>query len=151
LSERALLGGAGVLFPVAVLAALLVFALRTGEALLPHERAGERPLVVEARGHQWWWEFVYPDFKGRPLYTAGELHVPAGRPVHVRLSAADVIHSFWVPRLAGKLDAIPGHVTILRLQADRPGTYAGRCAEFCGLQHTLMGFSVTAHPPEAFA
>ncbi|BBK39183.1 hypothetical protein STAQ_42610 [Allostella sp. ATCC 35155] len=150
-SERLMLGGAGVLFPLVTLTVLLVFALRTGEALLPHRSAGDRPLVVEARGQQWWWEFVYPDFAGAPLYTAGTLHIPAGRPVDVHLSSRDVIHGFWVPRLAGKLDAIPGHRTVLRLQADQAGTYAGACAEFCGLEHTRMTFTIVAHDPADFA
>lgn len=151
ISERLLFGGAGILFPLVTLTVLLVFALRTGEALLPHRTAADAPLVVEARGQQWWWEFVYPEFDGAPLYTAGTLHIPVGRPVDVRLSSRDVIHSFWVPRLAGKLDATPGHRTVLRLRADEPGTYAGVCAEFCGLEHTRMIFSVVAHEPAAFA
>lgn len=145
-----LLGGAGIVLPLLALAVLLVFALRTGERLLPHPGTGS-PLVVEAHAHQWWWEFVYPDVGGAPLFTAGELHIPAGRPVDVRLVAHDVIHSFWVPRLGGKRDATPGHRTTIRLEASEPGTYRGQCAEFCGLQHTLMGFLVVAHEAEAFA
>ncbi|ROP90595.1 cytochrome c oxidase subunit 2 [Stella humosa] len=148
-STAALLGGAGIAFPLVVLTALLVFSLRTGEALLPRT-GGDAPLRVEAHARQWWWEFVYPDFAGRPLHTAGELHIPAGRAIEVEVMAHDVIHSFWVPRLGGKIDAIPGHRTRIRLGPVAPGTYRGQCAEFCGLQHTFMGFQVIAHTPDAF-
>jgi len=79
------------------------------------------------------------------------LHIPAGQPVDVLVTSSDVIHSFWSPRLAGKIDAVPGHENVVRLTADRPGTYRGVCAEFCGVGHTDMHFSVVAHPPEEYA
>ncbi|BBK44664.1 cytochrome c oxidase subunit II [Allostella vacuolata] len=148
-STLMLLGGAGMALPLLVLTLLLVFSLRTGEALLPRAN-GETPFRVEAHARQWWWEFIYPDVEGRPLHTAGELHIPAGRAVEVRVVAHDVIHSFWVPRLGGKMDAIPGHPNRIRLQADAPGTYRGQCAEFCGVQHTFMGFLVIAHAEDRF-
>ncbi|KTQ95758.1 cytochrome C oxidase subunit II [Aureimonas ureilytica] len=136
----------GLVFPGVVLTALLVFALATGERLLAHP--GAPGLVrVEARPYQWRWEFRYP---GREGATETVLHVPAGQPIDVAVIGTDVIHAFWVPRLGGKIDAIPGHVNVIRLQADRPGTYGGVCAEFCGRGHAEMSFSVIAHPPENF-
>ncbi|ALN74310.1 cytochrome c oxidase subunit II [Aureimonas sp. AU20] len=136
----------GLAFPGVVLSALLVFALATGERLLAHP--GRPGLVrVEALPHQWAWEFRYPGQSGS---TSGVLHLPAGQPVDVAVIGTDVIHAFWVPRLAGKIDAIPGHVNVIRLQADRPGTYGGVCAEFCGVGHAEMSFSVLAHPPESY-
>lgn len=142
--------GWGLVFPVTALAVLLVAALRTGEALLPHP-APEGVVRVEARAHMWWWRFTHYDAEGRPVITANELHIPAGRAVDVHITSADVIHSFWVPRLTGKLDAIPGHENVQRLRADAPGTLAARCAEFCGLQHTQMGFELRVHAPEDYA
>ena len=137
----------GLAFPGVVLSSLLVFALATGERLLAHP--GEPGLLrVEARPQQWVWEFRYPGVEGA---TTGTLHLPAGRPVDVAVIGTDVIHSFWVPRLGGKIDAIPGHVNVIRLSADRPGTYGGVCAEFCGTGHADMAFTVIAHPPETYA
>jgi cytochrome c oxidase subunit 2 len=111
-------------------------------------------LRVEVIGHQWWWEFRYPDAPAeggqRGVVTAGELHVPVGRPVRLAISSTDVIHSYWVPQLGGKTDAIPGHVNHQNLLAGLPGEYAGQCAEFCGEQHALMRFSVVAQAPGEF-
>ena len=134
----------GLVFPGVTLTALLVFALGTGERLLPHP--GETRTVVEAHPEQWRWRFRYGD--GRE--TLDVLHLPAARAVDVRVVGGDVIHSFWVPRLAGKVDAIPGHVNTIRIQADRPGRYGGVCSEFCGTGHTLMRFEALAHAPEDF-
>lgn len=147
LSERAMLVGGGVVFPVAVLLALTVAALLVGERLRLDEE-GE-PLRVEVVAERWGWTFAYPD---RPdlAPVEGVLTVPAGQPFEAVVTSRDVIHSFWVPRLGGKVDAIPGHVNTIRLQADAPGTYAGRCAEYCGIGHAGMGFEVRALAPEAF-
>ncbi|MEN8144380.1 MAG: cytochrome c oxidase subunit II [Gemmatimonadota bacterium] len=93
------------------------------------------PLVVEAIGHQWWWEFRYPE---QGIVTANELHLPVDRTVDIRLTSADVIHSFWIPRLGGKRDAMPGHETFVWFKPDSVGTYTGQCAEFCGMAHALM-------------
>jgi cytochrome c oxidase subunit 2 len=109
-------------------------------------------LTVRLRGYQWWWEFTYLD--GRPddiITTANELHIPVGRRVRILLDAADVIHSFWVPSLAGKKDLIPGRDNEITIVADRSGTYRGQCAEYCGLQHAHMAFLVVADSPDAFA
>jgi len=92
-------------------------------------------MVVEAVGHQWWWEFRYPEYG---LVTANEMHVPVDRTVEVRLTSADVIHSFWFPRMGGKRDVVPGHENSLWFTPDSTGTFLGQCAEFCGLSHALM-------------
>ncbi len=105
-------------------------------------------MTIDVEGNQWWWEAAYP---GYDEVTANEIHIPAGEPVLVRLASLDVIHSFWVPELAGKLDLVPGQINELWIEAAEPGVYFGQCAEFCGVQHALMAFHVVADPPEEFA
>jgi cytochrome c oxidase subunit 2 len=145
--ERTVLA-AGVVFPVVTLSALLVHGLRIESRLF--EGAGPA-LAIEVVGEQWWWRVRYLDESGRRRFeTANEIRIPVGRPVEFRLSSADVIHSFWVPNLAGKLDMIPGRENRLRVQADRPGVFRGQCAEFCGGAHALMAFHVVAEEPGAF-
>jgi cytochrome c oxidase subunit 2 len=101
-------------------------------------------------GHQWWWEVRYDGATPAEMFTtANELHIPVGTPIRLSLESNDVIHSFWVPSLAGKQDLIPGHNNSLELLAQRPGFYRGQCAEFCGLQHAHMGFLVIAEVPDA--
>ncbi|GGD15660.1 hypothetical protein GCM10011335_18090 [Aureimonas glaciei] len=134
----------GLAFPGVVLTALLVFALTTGERLLPHPGSGAT--VVEAVPRQFSWTFRYPG----GAETENVLHLPVGRPVDIRVIGTDVIHSFWVPRLGGKIDAIPGHVNTIRLEADRAGTFGGVCSEFCGVGHTTMTFKAIAHEAAAF-
>ncbi len=95
----------------------------------------------------WWWAVEYPE---HGLITANELTIPAGEPVRLELTSADVIHSFWVPQLHGKMDLLPGQITQFWIEADRPGRYRGQCAEYCGRQHALMAFEVVALPPEEF-
>jgi cytochrome c oxidase subunit 2 len=109
--------------------------------------AADDRLVIEVIGHQWWWEVNYPD---QGFVTANEIHIPVGEPVQVQLIAADVIHSFWVPELHGKLDLVPGQTNTLWLEADTVGEYRGLCAEFCGIQHAKMLFVVVAEPREEF-
>ncbi|WP_295853593.1 cytochrome c oxidase subunit II [uncultured Xylophilus sp.] len=147
-SPRALLVGGGVLLPLAAIAAVLAIGGRSGDALRVRGEPGV--LRIEVTAHQWWWEAAYPDAAGGPRHTAGVLHIPAGRPVDIGVRSADVIHSFWVPRLGGKIDAVPGRRNTVRLQADAPGTYRGQCAEFCGLGHARMAFVVEAHAPNVF-
>jgi cytochrome c oxidase subunit 2 len=139
---------AGLGMPVAVLTALLVYALPlTSETRAPVPGA----LRIEVVGERWWWRVRYLDAAGRVDFeTANELRIPVDAPVSVVLSTADVIHSFWVPNLAGKLDMIPGHVNELPLRASTPGTYRGQCAEYCGGAHALMAFYVVVERPEAF-
>jgi cytochrome c oxidase subunit 2 len=105
------------------------------------------PLVVEVIGHQWWWEFKYPEYN---LVTANELHVPVGRTVDLKMTTVDVLHSFWTPQLAGKRDVFPGRENRLWFKAEQAGDYPGQCAEFCGLQHGRMAFRVVAEDPAAF-
>jgi cytochrome c oxidase subunit 2 len=114
--------------------------------------AGPNPLVVEIVGHQWWWEITYSDpDPSQRMTTANELHLPTGQPVQIELRSTDVIHSLWIPNLAGKRDLIPGRPSRIVIQADRPGVYRGQCAEFCGVEHALMGLVVVVEPPPAFA
>lgn len=138
----------GVILPFATLAALIGFGLLRGELLLQGD-AGGGALDVEARSRMWAWEFRYPGTPG-PRSSEGILHIPVGREVLVTATSTDVIHSFWVPRLGGKIDAIPGHAARVRIMADRPGVYGGVCAEYCGTGHSGMRFAVHAHPAEAF-
>lgn len=107
----------------------------------------EDALQVEVIGHQWWWEFRYPELN---VVTANELHLPQGRPVQLVMSSADVIHSFWVPKLHGKRDAIPGRTTRLAFTADSVGTLLGQCAEFCGESHANMRMRVMIDAPADF-
>lgn len=141
--RRWLLGG-GVLLPLLTTAALLAFGIPAGQKM---RSDGADPFYIEVTGHQWWWQIRYPDSN---IETANSLVIPSGRPVHIRVTSGDVIHSFWVPRLAGKIDMIPGRDNILLLRADRPGTYRGQCAEFCGDQHARMVLEVKALAPVAF-
>jgi cytochrome c oxidase subunit 2 len=108
-------------------------------------------VTIRVTGRQWWWELRYENADpSRVLNSANEIHVPAGEPVRLVLESGDVIHSFWVPSLAGKLDLVPGQQNTLDLIAERPGVYRGQCAEFCGLQHAHMAVLVVATPREAF-
>ena len=141
--------GAGFVFPVVVLTALLTYAARRTEALQPPRAAGEP--VISVTAHLWWWEVRYRDpARGLDVVLANEVHLPVGRAVTLGLTSADVIHSFWVPALAGKVDMLPGRVHQLRLQADRAGVFRGQCAEFCGAQHARMALHVVAHAPADF-
>ena len=137
----------GLVLPAVVLLPLIAYALVAGERLLP--LPGQATARIEAIGQQWTWTFRYPDHGAAE--TKGVLHIPAGRPVDILVSSRDVIHAFWIPRLAGKIDAVPGHINRLRIQADQPGRYAGQCNEFCGLDHASMRFDVIVHRPEQFA
>jgi cytochrome c oxidase subunit 2 len=138
------LGGLGL--PAVVLTPLVAYALIAGERLLP--LPGAEPLRIEAEGRQWVWTFRYPGHGG--IETEDVMHLPAGVPVDVVVTSLDVIHAFWIPRLAGKIDAVPGHVNLLRIQADVPGRHEGLCNEFCGLDHAGMRFDVIVHPAEDF-
>ncbi len=112
----------------------------------------EDPVHVTVDGYRWWWRYAYqgdaPD--AAPTVTANELHVPTGTPIALRLVSADVIHSFWVPRLNGKTDVIPGHPNETSFVVREPGVYRGQCGEFCGLQHANMMVRVVADPPDVY-
>ena len=146
--ERVWLWGGGLALPALGLAALMAYAFAIEARALRPEAAALR---VEATARQWAWRFAYPDAPGGPVVLDDVLHVPAGEPVALHVTSEDVIHSFWVPRLAGKRDAIPGRWNTITIRADAPGTYAGVCGEYCGTGHALMTLTVVAHPPEAFA
>jgi cytochrome c oxidase subunit 2 len=139
--------GFGIVIPVVALTALFFIAdvgvLKATDA----PGKGETKMTIQVVGHQWFWEARYP---GSKAVTANEIHIPARTPVKVVLTTADVIHSFWVPELNKKIDAMPGHPNTLLLYADKPGAFRGECAEFCGLQHAKMGMRVYADPPERF-
>ncbi|MGD9544366.1 MAG: cytochrome c oxidase subunit II [Methylocystis sp.] len=141
--ERFWIYGLGLAFPLVSLAALLIYGLVLGEALLP--RHDGDVVTVRAQARQWSWSFSYADAAG--LRTQGVLHIPAGRPVDVEITTLDVIHSFWAPRLAGKLDAIPGQANVLRIEASDPGEYHGVSAEFSGTGYSGDAFTVIAHDP----
>jgi cytochrome c oxidase subunit II len=134
----------GFVFPGVVLIALMVYGFGPGFRLVSPGEPGDT-YRVDIVAHQWWWEIIYPDFDGGPLIDANEIHVPVGRPLLFTVTGADVIHSFWVPKLGGKIDAIPGHRNRILLQADATGLYRGQCSEFCGAQHARMGFHLEAH------
>jgi cytochrome c oxidase subunit 2 len=108
---------------------------------------GEEVLQVKVTGHQWWWEYEYPD---QGIVTANELVIPAGRTVQLQMTSADVIHSFWPPKLAGKVDVVPGRINYMRVNADKPGDYSGQCAEYCGLSHANMRLRVIAKSTDDF-
>ena len=132
-----------------------VLALMIGDFLTGRSLAsigGSKDFVgIAVIGRQWWWEVQYQDATpSNTIVDANEIHIPVGKPVRIELRSPDVIHSFWVPNLAGKKDLIPGHPSSIWLKADKAGTYQGQCAEFCGLQHAKMRFIVIAHEPADF-
>lgn len=141
--------GAGIVFPAAVLSVLLGYEVwRTAGLELP---PGEPPLAIGVTGHLWWWEVRYHDpASGRLVTLANELHLPAGRPVQLGLQSADVIHSFWVPTLGGKMDLVPGRINRLAITPHQAGLHRGVCAEYCGTQHAHMALHVVVEPPEQF-
>lgn len=141
--ERGFLLASGIGFPFVILFVVLFLSLKSTFDI----RMPDSELTVELEGHQFWWEVRYPD---DDIVIANEIYIPAGRPVHLRLHAADVIHSFWVPALHGKMDLIPGKVNQFWIEADSAGLYRGQCAEFCGAQHANMGIWVRALNPTEF-
>lgn len=143
----------GVVLPVVILIPVAIVAIATATN---RPQSDPDTLEVGVTGHQYWWDVTYPApgnqrlTNGDTFRTANEIHVPVGTPVEFRLRSEDVIHSFWVPELDGKMDMIPGRTNRLTIQANEPGTYQGICAEFCGLSHTNMRFLVVAQPEEEF-
>jgi cytochrome c oxidase subunit 2 len=136
----------GAVMPAAVLFAVFIATLATLAAVRMPPRAAE--LTIDVIGHRWWWEVRYP---GQAIVTADEIHIPVGRPVRVRLTSDDVIHSFWVPQIGGKTDLIPGQLNEAWVQADQPGTYYGKCGEYCGRQHAHMSLALVAQRPAEYA
>ena len=141
--------GIGVVLTSVPLAITLVWTIGAlADTVGPPRRPG---LVLDVTGHQWWWQVDYNGAMPSDRFaTANEIHIPVGEKVLVRLHGADVIHSFWVPKLSGKTDTIPGQTNLSWLEADRPGVYRGQCTEYCGAEHAFMGFEVVAEPRAAF-
>lgn len=132
---------------------LLAFVPPVLTGIVDLESEPEGAMIVDVQGVQWAWLFTYPEAgpEGAPVTSPpGELHIPVGRKVLFRLNSPDVLHSFWVPKLGGKKDVVPGRTNTMWLQADTPGTYAGQCAEFCGLDHSRMDLIVIAESEEDF-
>ena len=149
-SERAanlLVIGGGVALPTVVLAALLAYGLPVLPQILAPARDGS--LQIDVTGKQWWWRVRYERADGA-IETANELRLPVGERVNLRLVSTDVIHSFWVPSIAGKMDLIPGRVTHLALEPTRTGVFRGACAEYCGASHALMAFHVVVMERDEF-
>lgn len=136
----------GIVLPITVLSVVYGATIETLRSLASVRTP--TPLTIVITGHQWWWEVEYPE---QGFVTANEVRIPVGEPVQIQLATADVIHSFWVPQLHGKLDMIPGQTNTFWLEASEPGEYWGLCAEFCGIQHANMLFVVVAEEEAAFA
>ncbi|MEL6648629.1 MAG: cytochrome c oxidase subunit II [Pseudomonadota bacterium] len=136
----------GIVLPMGAIVTLMVASTSVLVATTRHDPDA---LVIDVTGHQFWWDIVY-DPEGIALRDANELILPVARPVTLRLRSEDVIHSFWVPSISGKMDMIPGRVNELTITATETGQFRGQCAEFCGLSHPLMAFEVTVLPEQAF-
>jgi cytochrome c oxidase subunit 2 len=138
----------GMIVPGVILALTFAFTVATENATAAPP--SDPPLTIDVVGHRWWWEVRYAGDPAHTVTTANEIHIPVGTPVRIRLSSVDVIHSFWVPKLAGKLDVIPGQRNETWIQADSAGVYRGACTEYCGLQHANMAVFVIAEPQARF-
>jgi cytochrome c oxidase subunit 2 len=150
----------GIAIPLVVLTILFVWGLDLLRAFPIHGMHGDsnhhamadsmKPDILIV-GHQWWWEIHYlNDDHSLEVTTANELHLPVGQPVNIRLETRDVMHSFWVPQLHGKVDLIPGQPNFLRIEASEPGEYQGQCAEYCGAEHARMRILAIAQPPDEY-
>ena len=141
--------GSAVGVTVLTLFFVLVASVITGKKV--EGLTSKNPVTIQIIGHQWWWEVIYPNSQAdQTVTTANEIHVPVNTPVVVLTNSSDVIHSFWAPNITGKRDLLPGYSSAFWFQIDQPGTYRGQCAEFCGLQHAHMGFSVIAESVDQF-
>lgn len=165
-NDRVVIGG-GIVFPMVALSVLLglgIYVMSFGgsagrgtglrltvDDAMASEAARESGIAIAVSGERWWWRVAYVLPDGRRFESANELRLPVGEPVPVLLTSPDVIHSFWVPKLAGKLDMIPGRVNTQTLTATGPGVSRGQCAEYCGGAHALMAFYVVAMPPDEFS
>jgi cytochrome c oxidase subunit II len=139
--------GAGVALPIVLLVALFIYSDLYVTKSTAAPAKGSAQLTIDVIGHQWWWEVRYT---GTTAVTANEIHIPVHTRVEIDATTADVIHSFWIPQLNRKMDMIPGQTNTLLLDANKPGTYAGHCAEFCGLQHAHMVVLVIAQSRASF-
>ena len=143
----------GFIVPAIVLSILFILGLTAMSSFPMHEgMSQDMHPQIRLTGHQWWWEATYlGENITQQFKTANELHIPVGQPVDIELDSQDVIHSFWVPQLHGKVDLVPGMKNYIRIQADQPGTYGGTCAEYCGAQHAKMRLLVVAQSPDEYA
>jgi cytochrome c oxidase subunit II len=151
----------GIAIPLIVLTVLFVLGLQLLRDFPIHGMHGgavhaqmQQSMKPEIRiiGHQWWWEIHYlNDDPSKEFTTANELHLPSGRPINIEVETQDVMHSFWVPALHGKVDLIPGQANYIRLEASQPGTYTGQCAEYCGAEHARMRMLAIAETPDEYA
>lgn len=144
-AEGLIIGG-GIGLPLLVLTSLLIWTL----PLMPAQREPGQGLAIHVTGEQWWWRVEYRRDGEEPVTSANEIRLPSGRRTEIVLDADRVIHSFWIPSLAGKMDMFPGRQTRMALEPTRPGVYRGQCAEFCGESHALMAFQAVVMEPEAF-
>jgi cytochrome c oxidase subunit II len=148
-ATRAVKIAVGVVVPILFIFLVYDLAVAHGIGRMPTDRS---MLTIDVTGRQWWWDVVYEDpVPQNSFHTANEIHIPVGIPVRIKLASHDVIHSFWIPNLAGKKDLIPGHDNEIWIRADKPGTYRGPCAEFCGIEHAKMALFVVAEPQAQFA
>jgi cytochrome c oxidase subunit II len=139
----------GIFVPLVILTIAFLFTVTTINAV--GAPSGPYGATVQITGHQWWWEIRYHGADpSQDVTTANELHIPAGQPIKVELASNDVIHSFWVPEMAGKMDVIPGQRNVLWIEAKAPGTYVGNCGEYCGPQHAHMQIRVIADSPNVY-
>lgn len=136
----------GIALPVGAITLLLAFGIPAGHRMLPFD--GDDVVHIEVTSHQWFWQVYYPDLD---ITLIDEIHIPVDTPINFHIRSDDVIHSFWVPRLGGKVDAIPGRTNVLRLQASETGRFEGQCAEYCGVGHAHMDFAIHAHSADDFA
>jgi cytochrome c oxidase subunit 2 len=144
ISDSAFIWVGGIVLPALILFVIAVVTVDTTAAL---RKPGHDPLHVEVRGEDWWWDVRYP---GTGVRTANDLYLPVGRPIQIRLTSDNVIHSFWVPEIGGKVDVIPGQANYFRFTVEHAGVFRGQCAEFCGVQHANMALYVHALPPGLF-
>lgn len=143
----------GLLIPLIVLTIIFVWGLQLLSAFPIHgdHHHPAKPEIL-ITGHQWWWQIQYlNDSPARVFTTANEIHIPVGRPINIEFRSDDVIHAFWIPALHGKVDLIPGHTNLMRIEAAQPGSYAGQCAEYCGAQHAYMRLLLVAQEPDQYA
>ncbi|WP_371815359.1 cytochrome c oxidase subunit II [Agrobacterium sp. AGB01] len=148
ISAKHWIGIGGIGMPVPVLIALLIFAFFQGETLFG-TNAPKPDVTITATSRMWSWEFTYT-IDGDQVHSRDVLHMPVGQTVQIDTTSIDVIHSFWVPRLGGKIDSIPGQVNSIVLKADVEGTFGGICSEYCGIGHDQMSFRVNTHSPNDF-
>jgi cytochrome c oxidase subunit 2 len=143
----------GLAIPLAILTVIFVLGLNLLAQFPihgPQHHAMKSDILIV--GHQWWWEVHYlNDQTGLEVTTANEIHIPVNRPMNIELESADVMHSFWIPALHGKVDLIPGHPNYVRIEASETGNFAGECAEYCGAEHARMRLLVVAQQPDEYA